>query len=358
MGLRGDLAKLNGRNVTKWQERALPRKDLTRIHEHRNGTSPKAQIISFIFLFCCASAFLFVTNAKTFGIDRDYLNYIDIYHQYFMFESLEYIPSKMADLGAGLGLDFIWYYLALTSIAVFGKFYVAWSYRFNSVKFATLYAIYFFWIFDYTQVRFGAALPFLMISLLEYTKGRYVKGVVFLIVATLFHYSALLMLIPFSLAIAQNLDKRISISYAVILIISGILLSPTLLDYAANSPYGEYLAAKTGHIDQVNVINTYYLAILSVLSLVAIQAWRSSNRLTYFALYSLASGSLAYAIASQAGFPVIAQRVIEFSIVPTWMSISTAGRMEQLKPWLLVAVWFPFLYLSIYIHFVFQIIPD
>lgn len=311
------------------------------------------------FIFGLIIILIMLVTFKVFGIDRDYENYVEIYDNLEGYPFLEFIPSILVKIGNYLNLSVVFFYLILASISIIGKFYIAKKILNKISLFLFIYLVYYFWIGEYTQIRYSTAIPFVILGL--YFLGEsLVLTLAFIFIGSLFHYSSLLMLFPIFLY-KYGCGRTLIISLSIFLIsfiffqVSNIEIEDSTI---LNSVF-EYINNKSGHIEYLNIINTFYLTHVLIVFAYIFLVNNSAKKvpLAIVSEYSAILGISSYMVAILMGFPVVAQRVLDFYTMPLLFAIPFVISFTRKKLLLICTFLVLYIYLFIYINFIFGIIP-
>lgn len=307
------------------------------------------------FLLSLAFFALYTTNLKIFGQDRDYLNYVDMYFRYENYEFLEPLPFIISYIGNENFWDFNAFYLTITSIGILTKFFIVWKHKLRVTYFIFIYFLYYFWIVDYTQIRYGAAMPFIILTLIYYQRRQWYFSIAWFAVAVAFHYSSVLLLIPLSIHFLGIRNFLTLTALGLLVALPSGLIRDDIIYQLAGASTDSYIGKKSGHTEDLNLLNTYYASFIAIF-IISIYAWRKKmSDLRAVAQYALALGIICYFASITLASPVIGQRILELSSLPTFLAICTSAEYEN-EEWKSYIFLIPYLYLSIYIHLSFGII--
>lgn len=202
------------------------------------------------FFLWIALLLVFIPSAIRYDIGTDYLNYVDIFEDHSRLESYKYkefgfyfINWLFAQIGAG----------AQWPIATFAFVFTLIAFKGYPRKNAWVLHFLFFsmlWFFSFNGVRQAVALSFSMLSLFYFFEKRYFWSLLSIIFGSIFHQSALLVLliglfsfIPFNIFIKIIVTPLIFVVTLVITFVSISIVIPHLeniLNFIGLTKYASY----------------------------------------------------------------------------------------------------------------------
>ena len=156
-----------------------------------NGKTKGSNLILFITFTILA---LFI-GMRTVNIGTDTTNYVLLFklHDY-SFSNFEVIP-QLISLVVGLFTNKYYIYLTILSIiTLFGIYYNAKKFKFDTEIFIFLYITSFCYLYSTSAVRFFCAFSIIMYSFKYMINGNNKKSIIFILLATLCHTSAIIFL--------------------------------------------------------------------------------------------------------------------------------------------------------------------
>ncbi|NCB11587.1 MAG: EpsG family protein [Erysipelotrichia bacterium] len=147
---------------------------------------------------------ILIAGLRPIGIDGDSLNYISVLHlslseaNFIDKEPTFWIINELNKiLFAGNDQTF---FLIFAIIGVSLKLYVIRQYSISPILSLLTYISMFFILHEMTQIRSGVAIGFVFWALFDLVQKRNVSFLIKILIATLFHYSAIVMLILYFLS--------------------------------------------------------------------------------------------------------------------------------------------------------------
>jgi len=185
------------------------------------------QFRTLIIFFC--GLVLAITAGLRGGNDPDYLNYYDIY-----------ISSQYSDFSSANVEPFYFYFNKAFSLAgipfVFIKIYVVYKHSHSALLSIILYLLTIYISFDLIAVRQGLAIAFVMLATSLWFHER-LLGVTLVLVASLFHFSALIVL-PVFYGMSSRWHKEIiNVSLFIILFVSVFGMNINVFEIVKQIPF-------------------------------------------------------------------------------------------------------------------------
>jgi len=287
---------------------------------------------SFIFIFV-GFVLILIAGFRPIGIDGDSLNYVSVLH--ISLSEANFIDKEPAfwiinELNRILfGGNEQTFFLIFAIIGVSLKLYLIRQYSVTPILSLLTYISMFFILHEMTQIRAGVAIGFVFLALHDLVKKRNISFITKILIATLFHYSAIVMLMLYFL------DKNKINSFLYFLLpLVGLFLSytnvmieimyqavPILPDFLSTKIHIYLSLMEQGKIKQVNPVNigNFFLLCIYYLNLyVAAIKQKVEVKKGYYLLYIKLLGFGFFVLFSFSFLEVFAYRMANylfFSIV-------------------------------------------
>jgi hypothetical protein len=176
------------------------------------------------------------------------------------------------------------------------------------------YFITFYWIHEYTQVRAAVAIGIYFNAIIVLSKKKIIQYFIYTVIATLFHYSALVMVF-FLLFIAICNTKKRCLVVVTIGFIFALVSSSIVVEHLRDSIYQLQKITginKSGPENEfMSVFNLKYLSLLFMFFLLAFFI-TPSNNIDMLLFQSFAFGLCFYYYLNPINLPIISVRFAEF----------------------------------------------
>lgn len=258
-----------------------------------------------------------VSAGRYLGIGADYDGYVDIFVQKgFVRDSVEPAYRVLRYINDWLfGGQVAFIYFASTLTALYLKMRALGNLSFHPVLILCFYFLSFFFIHEYTQIRAAVAIGVFLCSIKDINRGNPTHYFYKVVIATLFHYSAIIMVFCWIYVRLANTKKK-----CVLITIIGLLFSIFVNSFSTLAEYIYLIQATVGlnksgaESDFMSSWNAKYLMLLSLFIYISIVVKREDVR--NFTLYQIFSFSLCcYYYLLPAQLPVISVRLAEFYAV-------------------------------------------
>lgn len=280
----------------------------------------KVRISTFV-IFIIGIVLVLLAGFKPIGIDRDSFNYINMIQAPFSVDNL-YLREPAFNLiqiinnilfkSSTTTFFVIFAFLGVTMklmAIIRGSLYPVLS--------LAIYVFFYYILHDLTQIRVGVASGLFLLAINDRVHGRNKKALIKTLTAVCFHYSALMALVIF--AINKNkINKGLYLLLPIIGIASSLFLNATVLSFVAqivpdflSLKMLSYLSVqKNDMLNQINVFNFYYSALLVIYSslILFIGVNINKNDIIYIKLLGLGL----FFFYAMSFIPVMAFRISEF----------------------------------------------
>lgn len=257
---------------------------------------------SKLFIFLTSLTLILVSGLRAPGVDRDYLGYVDMINnssRVFMeptFELFSYISGSQF-MNSTLLFFIIYAVLGVTlKMLAIKKLSSFWM---SSVL---IYFSYSFILQDMTQIRTGVAVGFVLLALSSMYDRKLIPFLFFITLATLFHYSAILMLLLWFF----KPGKINKFFYFLLLILSYLLVVYVedaiifLFSYFPEAIQFRVLAYDNAFGGALNIFNTWQLIRcgLSMVFLIFADKLFACNKYSYLLIKFYIFGTSLYVLLS------------------------------------------------------------
>lgn len=230
--------------------------------------SPKDKIVTIVIFICLGLVLIFIAGFRGEGVDRDYNNYIEMFHQqeFIVVEPAFVLISMIIDSLVGDNPFFLFFIFAIVGISL--KLIAI--RQLTELWFLSLviYLSNFFILHEMTQIRAGVASAFLLLCVKPIYDRDLKRFLLFAILGFLFHYSAIVILPLWFLGIkARKKILLFSLPIGYLIYFSGINLIATIpISVIQNKIVMYQTLMELGNEESIliNVFNLVFLAKIAV----------------------------------------------------------------------------------------------